>query len=86
MKSKVYLVEVTSTTKTVYEVAATSRREAAQDVKKLSDHHCAMSYNEVRYSHKRRITSVITKDLIPKEGTNDKFRGRKIGGKKKAVE
>jgi hypothetical protein len=65
MKSKTYVVQVTETTIVEYEVAAPSRSEAAKDVKKLSREDADASYSSVVKKRTRKITGVITKDLIP---------------------
>jgi hypothetical protein len=68
MKSRQYLVRVCRTELITYLLSATSRKEAAQEVKKLSPHQRAMSFETVGQTMTDRVTSVITKDLIPKKG------------------
>lgn len=71
-RSKVYLVTVEQRVQITYRVAATSRKEAAEDVKKLKRNERDRSFDHVGdIKVREKVTGVVDEALIPKRKIRD---------------
>jgi 5-enolpyruvylshikimate-3-phosphate synthase len=67
---RTYHVTVKRTFTKTYLVTAPTRKDAHHDIKSLSDHQRAMSFDVVSDHAEEKITHVINSELLPKNNAN----------------